>query len=414
MIITYKECWSGRFVAYAILSALVIYLALNQVANGLLVVSALLATFVVIRDYKTLTSDLSRFELLWIFVLLFYPLCFLYAFILHRSQIDSETFVEFFRISFLVMMVFLVVRKSSALTVSRLKLAISLFTCLTGTLGILYWLLQDGGRISVGTPLINMYALLMTFAAGQVMFFCIAGGIDDRLRRYYMACFFIGVGGVFASGSKSAILALICIFLALSIQAILKNRRRLIQVLILFSPLILFGMIMNPFSRIEAMLKNVELFSSGEMEIEARSVTSTGQRIQMYQAAITAIQGDPLLGNGTWRLGDIFPDQLESGELSITTERYVHVHNELLQAWMTRGIPGVLMLMLLFLTPLWAVRSRDVFRKTSIYITLFVYLVFALFEAPLNPTITYTFFMIIISLLLACRTGGQSDKQIQP
>ncbi|SEQ91958.1 O-antigen ligase [Amphritea atlantica] len=405
MAMFYKEGLAGQFVIYCVLFALVIYLAANELANGLLIVGGLVSLFIFGRRYRVLTDGIGKEDITWIFTLLLYPMCFLYAFILYQSKIDAETFVEFFRISLLVVMVFLVARKSRVLTFTTLKVAISVFAGLTGSLGIIVWFIQGGGRISVGTSLINMYALLITCAAGMVMLFCLIESVDMK-KLYYRACFITAVGGVFASGSKSAILALICVFLCLSVFHVFRNRGRLKDILILLMPLILFGSMMNPFSRIESMISSVDMYVEEQSE-RSSTVSSTGQRVQMYRAAIVGILDEPFLGKGTWRLGEIFPDRIESGSLAISTKRYVHVHNEILQAWLTRGVPGVLLLLMLFLVPMKAVKSSDLFPKGCIYITLFVYMIFAMFEAPLNANVSYAFFMIVISLLLACRSGVQ-------
>ncbi|WP_299197461.1 O-antigen ligase family protein [uncultured Amphritea sp.] len=405
MVTSYKEGLAGRFVVYCVLYALAIYLAFNEFANGLLIIAGLVSLFIFGRRHRVLTDGIRKDEIVWVFTLLLYPMCFLYAFFLHRSQIDSETFVEFFRVSLLVVMVFMVARKSHVLTITRLKVAVTVFAGLSGGMGIIFWFMQGGGRISVGTPLINMYALLITCAAGMVMLFCLLES-DGMKKQYYRACFLAAVGGVFSSGSKSAILALICVFLCLSFFHVRRNRSRIKDILILLLPLILFGLIMNPFSRIEAMINSVGIYT-GEQAEAPSTVSSTGQRVQMYRAAIAGIQDGPVLGKGTWRLGKIFPDRIESGTLAISTKRYVHVHNEVLQAWLTRGLPGVTLLLMLFLVPLSAAKSRDVVSKGCIYITLFVYMVFAMFEAPLNANVSYAFFMITISLFLACRLGDQ-------
>lgn len=405
MVTSYKEGLAGRFVVYCVLLALATYLALNELANGLLILAGLVALFVFVRRFRVLTDGIRKEEIAWVFTLLLYPMCFLYAFVLHRSKIDSETFVEFFRISLLVVMVFLIARKSRELTITRLKIAVTVFVGLSGGLGIIAWFMQGGGRISVGTPLINMYALLITCAAGMVLLFCLTES-DGMKKQYYRVCFFTAVGGVFSSGSKSAILALICVFLCLSLLHVYRHRGRIKDIAILFLPLILFGLIMNPFSRIEAMINSVGLYA-GEQAEGPSVVSSTGQRVQMYRAAIAGIQDGPVLGKGTWRMGEIFPDRIESGALAISTKRYVHVHNEVLQAWLTRGLPGVTLLLMLFLVPLRAAKRRDVVSKGCIYITLFVYMVFAMFEAPLNANVSYAFFMVTISLFIACRPGDQ-------
>ncbi|MBN0988373.1 O-antigen ligase family protein [Amphritea pacifica] len=401
----YQEGITDRFVVYSALAAVAVYLVINPLANSLLILSALAAIYVLSRNFKVLLCDLSGAELAWIFTVLLYPMSFFYAYLMYGSKIDAETFVEFYRLSFLAVILFLVFRKSEVLTSTNIKIAVALFAGLTGALGVYYWFSQGGVRITVGTPLINMYALLMTVATGLVMLFALSE-YRHNYRWCYIFCFCVAGGGVFASGSKSAILALIGVFLALSASTVFRNRHCVKTLLILLSPLILIGFIMNPFSRLETLISNVETYAD-QPGIEVSEDSSTQQRIQMYRAAISAIQAEPLFGIGTWRLGEIFPELLEQGGLSAATKRYVHVHNELLQAWMTRGLPGLILLLMLFLAPLWGIQHRCSFCKGCISTVLFVYMVFAMFEAPLNATVSYAFFMMLISLLLACKTGAQ-------
>lgn len=94
--------------------------------------------------------------------------------------------------------------------------------------------------------------------------------------------------------------------------------------------------------RFVAVKEEVATYSNQETQGAVR------ERLEMWRAASMAIEGHPLTGVGLNQFGDYSRARIAEGEVSATVERYDHPHSEYLEWAVTGGIPGLLLLLLLF------------------------------------------------------------------
>ncbi|CAM4045353.1 O-antigen ligase family protein [Vreelandella rituensis] len=87
--------------------------------------------------------------------------------------------------------------------------------------------------------------------------------------------------------------------------------------------------------------------------IEGTDYGSVGARLEMYRGALVLIRERPLVGYGHQGYQPAMQALEEKGVLSPGLGNYWHAHNDLLDAWVRRGLPGFLMVLALYLVPLW-------------------------------------------------------------
>lgn len=76
------------------------------------------------------------------------------------------------------------------------------------------------------------------------------------------------------------------------------------------------------------------------------------QRLEMWQTAERAIEQHRWFGIGIDQFNQYARDEIAAGRSKATIERYNHPHNEYLEAATAGGVPGLLVLLLIFFAPL--------------------------------------------------------------
>lgn len=85
---------------------------------------------------------------------------------------------------------------------------------------------------------------------------------------------------------------------------------------------------------------------------EGDPTNSVGARLEMWRAAIILIPERPLLGWGKSGYLQARDDLIEEGVIHPYLEKFDHVHNDLLDSWLKRGLLGLVSLLALYLVPL--------------------------------------------------------------
>ena len=86
---------------------------------------------------------------------------------------------------------------------------------------------------------------------------------------------------------------------------------------------------------------------------EADASTSIGLRLEAWRAAIIAFTENPVLGIGEGNFRSTLRQLAEVGEIDpLLATSIAHAHSEFLSAMLHRGLPGLILSLLLFLLPL--------------------------------------------------------------
>lgn len=76
------------------------------------------------------------------------------------------------------------------------------------------------------------------------------------------------------------------------------------------------------------------------------------ERLEMWHTAGHAFMDHPLVGVGIDQFGEFARQQVAEGHANSAIEKYDHPHNEYLEAAATGGVPGLLVVLLIFAVPL--------------------------------------------------------------
>ncbi|ASK78052.1 hypothetical protein CF386_02820 [Paraphotobacterium marinum] len=165
--------------------------------------------------------------------------------------------------------------------------------------------------------------------------------------------------------------------------------------------------------------------SIANSQTETKHNFSTYERIQLWKSAIYSFSGAPLLGYGEKGQSKIRIEQNREKIVNIDKDFIVgHAHNQYLQALQTRGLIGLLSLLMFFLSPLYIfiknfkASANDINSKTIniLGITfIFSVMIFNLTQAYLHIMSGILFYCCFLSIFLGYSTylnNTQNKKEL--
>jgi O-antigen ligase len=143
------------------------------------------------------------------------------------------------------------------------------------------------------------------------------------------------------------------------------------------------------------------------------------ERLEMWRTAVRAFREHPLAGVGIDQFGTYARREVAAGRTNAAIEQYGHPHNEYLDAAATRGIFGLVVLVLLFVLPFFYFFRHtsdpdDAVARTA-YAGLAIvvlYAVCALTESVLFRVMSQSLFFFLL-LGLAVRVGNELRRQTE-
>jgi O-antigen ligase len=142
--------------------------------------------------------------------------------------------------------------------------------------------------------------------------------------------------------------------------------------------------------------------------------SSLGQRLQMWGVAWQMFKSEPTTGIGTAAYMDRAQQMVDEGNAPPITAIYDHPHNEILDALSTRGLVGLLALLLLLGVPGWlfarGLNSQDPVRMGASLAGLMLtvgFFIFGLSETMLVHSITLGWYAIMAALFFVTSQGPE-------
>ncbi|MEO6925231.1 MAG: O-antigen ligase family protein [Rhodanobacter sp.] len=173
-----------------------------------------------------------------------------------------------------------------------------------------------------------------------------------------------------------------------------------------------FGMRHEMVSRFEAIAPAVTSFDHRH---DAKGAVR--ERLEMWRTAVRAIAAHPVAGIGVGEFASYTRQEIAAGRSNPIIGRYNQPHNEYLEAAATGGVPGLLVLLGVFLVPLRYFFRRvldptdDIALPASIGVALVgLYMLCALTDAVFYRVMTQSFYFFLV-LGLALRIGWLSRSE---
>lgn len=322
----------------------------------------------------------------------------------HNSEMERQLLLK---LPFLLMPLFII---GSDLTKKDIKFAVLSFClgCLLSglfQLGLSTSVFLREGKLTAFTHydfahLMHITYLGMYQSFAFAFFLYVALREDAKWRKvfYFMGSAFCLLF-VLLSAAKIMILALMAIAFVMIAIFLRKERKGFLwwslPVIVLLFPLILYKSSDAFKLRIDSSVDELVMFYNNEDHGRAYS---TGQRILLWKNAIPIVKNNPIMGVGVANVQNAINVQLEySGDASRFPFK-LNMHNEYLQNLVGMGAIGLIIIVLLMLSPL---RYRDLDRVFIVF-TFVVVVCFASFsESIFERQAGVLFFQLIGSLLVA-------------
>jgi O-antigen ligase len=387
-----------------------------HIAKGLIHLAVLLSTINIVlaiknKSINNLSIDNPRILSLALLLLLSSTISAIY-YMLYNNPVAERLFSNTFYItlSFSIIIPSIKVNKADGNILLYSAIASCIFSAFAGIIDYISHG-QSGYRTagSINAPIIYAASMVLITTWINVELF------RSLLKKNWIAsmlCLFglcVGFVSIVLSGSRGPILASILIFIALLVHFFTKipsNNKKTPFILICIGLLLLA--ILSAFnSPVFDTIKN--RFEHGVVNVATgfqegkRQATSAGLRLDMWEASLVTIYDHPFTGIGAGNHAQYFSILNQEKRIDININllmRYNHLHNDVMQAWVSMGIIfGTLFLLyILYLTIFFAYQMKH---KESSIIGLFVCIAFilcGLTDVPAHSAVSLTLFLLITSL----------------
>jgi len=203
---------------------------------------------------------------------------------------------------------------------------------------------------------------------------------------------------VFVMSGRSGYIVFL-LFLTIEIYRALPGRWRWFSLL---SPIILsmiFSAVSPVFSK-----RLAQIETNSQAYLEKESLSSEGERLDMWKHTISGILKKPILGYGVGSMPDVY-----SGEDGLIKAPLSQPHQQYLFWWAEFGLIGLMIMLGFFFALIKDSRLLDSEARTSLLSVIAVLLVMGLFNCPFFGVGMGEFFFLEIAALLAIR-GDASES----
>jgi O-antigen ligase len=162
----------------------------------------------------------------------------------------------------------------------------------------------------------------------------------------------LGVYGALLTQSRGPLLSCIPIFILLVVIQARRTRRWRQAMAVLLAGAVVVGIATTAFhgevaERFAAVTQEVSTYS------EQDATGAVRERLEMWRNAGMAVGEHPLTGVGLNQFGTYARSRIAEGKAADSIERYDHPHSEYLEWAVTGGLPGLVLLLLMFGSTLW-------------------------------------------------------------
>ena len=200
--------------------------------------------------------------------------------------------------------------------------------------------------------------------------------------------------GVFCLYSRAGIITLVAVHLPIAVYAVHKRKAEWKWMLLVFIAIaVLFTLLMTT----DIMPINRFTEPKYTLEKESEPAKTSDVRLILWQAGWEAAVENLPFGTGTGDCFDAMREKYRSHGYWVNFEHNYNAHNQYLQALLTNGIPGIILLLLYYFVPV----AESVRRRDILLLSLFILLALnSCFECLFDRRFGVDFFAIMVPLLM--------------
>jgi len=285
---------------------------------------------------------------------------------------------------------------------------LSLFASIAFTLGDM--LIDLGQGIDHRLQGVNPNALgpIQICLSGILLFFFMRKP-NTPLRWLALGGFVLGIATIILSQSRNTwvTLGILSIFFILYLahaQPLWKRIGLGICITLLLASAYSIPMVKT---RVDLTLESISNYSASQDYRDIARTSSLGVRIELWKTAWNIFLENPLLGVGIGGFKEEAIKNSERYQVNEAVRQYKYAHNQYLVTLATRGIPGLILLLLVLLIPIYMAMSQQAFEyesksaQLSVMLLCMIYLVGCLAEDHFETKSFTMFFGVMLPFLLA-------------
>ena len=312
-----------------------------------------------------------------------------------------EYFYEHTRFLWLAIICFLIGSKVRGLSVLKWLIYGQIFvTCIS-------WLLWLGAEVPfTRRPLEKGIAFTSTLEQPvmAVLVLIVLWNFRQYLTKQWgewfvrLAIIAMALNIVFVMSGRSGYIVFL-LFLTIEIYRALPGRWRWLSLL---SPIILsmiFSTVSPVFSK-----RLAQIETNSQAYLQKESLSSEGERLDMWKHTISGILKKPILGYGVGSMPEVY-----SGEDGLIKAPLSQPHQQYLFWWAEFGLIGLMIMLGFFFALIKDSRLLDSEARTSLLSVIAVLFVMGLFNCPFFGVGMGEFFFLEIAALLAIRGGASKS-----
>lgn len=383
---------------WLLLGSISIYLVWYHGSKPLLDLAAILSLFIIVCNGKKSFSSLNIYQVVWCALLLCLPLSYMFSYGLYGSELDEKLLWESVRTALICISLYVSINSTRIEISKQLIIALMLCAFFGGAAGFVDWVAKGfSGRTSAGAQIINLYAAVLT-STTLIVFFYFLDLKKSALKHMCLLTVFLGLLGVIASGSRAALIVLLAFIFAVSVY---KNHGRaryyaLGSIAVLFLCVVSITAVQD---RIYDGYEDVNKYFNEGATLEDKT-TSVGLRLEMWIASVEYISENPLWGYGNKPLNEIFEKRILNKNSPQMFKEFNHVHSDIIQAELSRGVFGLLVYVMLIFYPIWVSAKLRLHNKEWVFVLASSYFVLGFSDVMLVKAVSLVFYLVVMSLLL--------------
>lgn len=406
-----------RIVFYSLIIALISYGLNYHIGKAFIHLAtafSIVNIFLAIKNQSSKGLSLNSSNVIVISLLLTSSALILIYYLKFTNSISEKYFSNMFypAIIFAVIIPSLRIKKSDINTIFISTVVACIFMASSGIID--YYLSQKTNHRTSGflnLPIIYASCMVITTCLISSYFFQALSRNKWITAGLLFIAICSGFAAIILTGSRGPILAFVAVFIALLAYHLISipSKKKSVSALLFLLASIAILASFIPQSKLESVKSRfhsgVSNLSKG-FEGTKRPVTSTGIRLDMWEASLVSISDHPLTGIGPGRHTDYFQKLKEEKRTDINTElvvKFSHMHNDFIQAWLSMGIIfGTLSLaFIIYLFYFFLFMSKN--KKESMLgaSVCFSFLLCGLTDVPAHNAASLTLFLLLISLQLS-------------
>ncbi len=200
-----------------------------------------------------------------------------------------------------------------------------------------------------------------------ILFFFYLRPPDQRLRWLSLLGFLLALCTVILSQSRSTWMTalVLCIFFVFYLARSLSVGRRVALILGIIALLSSSYLLPVVKPRIDNVLANIPAYFANDDYRDKSRLGTFGTRMELWKTGWKIFLEHPLVGVGAGNFQKMARQNPERYRVNQDVQNYKYVHNQYIATLATRGIPGLILLLIILFTPIYISMSKKSFDRES-------------------------------------------------